>query len=224
MTAKEKYSQTKLKILYTFMIVIGGTTVMAFGSATYLTHPPLNYNSEYRSILYLPNNTYGHIDIKFQSKNGLMPYNGITAITTITIPEDKTNTTKFDLMFDNARILNPTDNPQQAEEGKPVIFTYNGTISGVSTYFAKPNLVYYQPGQYEASLFIHDKGMLPQSFGTVITIDSWDSYNVKQNEINSTGLGWMVGGIALISTAPVWIKLTDLIHDMKKYKRQGFYE
>ena len=225
MTSRDKHIITKWKILFTIMVVLGGTTTMALGSITYLSHPVLNYDSEYPSLLVLPNGKHGHIDMKFQSLNGLMPYNDITANIDAKIPEDKNNTTKLILRFDNARVLNTGDIPHQAEAGKSVTFTYNGTISGISTYSAKPYLVYYQPGQYLADIFVDDENSSSyQQFGTVIEIGSWDSYNAKQNEINSKGLGWMVGGLALISTATVWTKLADLFYEVRVLKRKRFYE
>ena len=225
MTLRDRHIITKGKIVFIMMVIFGGTIIMALGSITYLSHPILNYDSEYPSVLLLQNGKHGHMDIKFQSLNGLMPYNGITANVDIKIPEVENNTTKLMLRFDNARMMNPTDIPHQAEAGKSVIFTYNGTISGISTYSAKPYLVYYQPGQYAADIFVDDKnGTAYQNFGTVIEIGSWDSYNVKQNEINSKGLGWMVGGLALISTASVWTKLSDLFYEVRVLKRKRFYE
>jgi hypothetical protein len=208
------------------LIVLGGTLVIGLGSTKYLSQPNLNYDSDFSSLLLLPDGNHGHMEIKFQSKNGLMPYDGISAITTIDIPEKDSNTTRFDLRFFNARILNPTDIPYHAEEWKPIIFTYNGTKSGISTYSAKPYLVYYQPGQYTANLIIYDKNGTSafQDFGTVIEIGSWDSYTAKQNEINSNGLGWMVGGLALISTASVWTKLVDLFYEWQILRRKRFYE
>ena len=206
------------------LIVGGGITIVIIPAIT-PDKPYLKYDDTFPAVLHLDNDKKGELHIQLHGSNGLMPYRGVEAEVKIKIPESVNNTSSFELIFTNARLLNPNDNPYIAMEDKLVEFEYLESDSKTSTYVARPLLVYYHTGVYGADLKINTENIpiYEKQYDTVIEIGSWESYLAEQEEKTMKNLTWYVLGISLITTAPAWIKILDLFYQKKKLKEEKFY-
>lgn len=225
MSAREERKFVKYEFVLVMLLVLGGFTVMAIGSMSYLRQPFVNPSYPFYAELDLGNDQKGDLRIESTGGNGLIQYRLVNASITVNFHEGTNNTSNVDMEFPNARVLNPNDDPYIAKEGKHVVFNYTKSDSKTSTYSSKPYLIYYTPGDFNAILSIkNDKINYKKEFGTVINIESWDSYFSQQSQNRSEGTAWMIVGIALISAAPTFTKLADLGYKAKQLKKKEFYE
>lgn len=207
------------KIMIAFALILAGIIIIYIGSTNFQKEPYLikdiNFPAEFEE-----NGKIFLVDLKFKAQDGLVPYRGIEPYFTITFPEVTTNSSNVELLLLDGRIINPNDNPAIAREGKPVKFEFDTNTTEGSRYIATPYLVYYSAGTHSAilSIKLEDNQVIKHEFGNVIELDSWERYFAERSRNDSTGISWLLIGIALITVTPAFTKILDWGYDYQQLK------
>lgn len=206
-------------------MIFGGLIIGITGGLILYEFPSIPKDAIFPGEFSFDDGQKGDLQINFHADSGLMPTSTVTANISVNFHETKTNSSKVEMDFPNARVLNPNDAPQIAKEGKIVTLIFVQNNSKTSTYIAKPSLTYYSANQYDTILQVKSGNhTVNKEFGTMITIGSWDSFSAQHQGNEIQGLTFMIIGIGLIGSAPTFVKLVDVHLRRERLKNDAFYE
>lgn len=207
------------------IMILAGVASMIAGLFLLYVFPNIETDSQFLGEFYFNDEKSGDLQIKFHAPSGLMPTRTVTTNISVTFNESKVNSSKVEMDFPDARVLNSNDVSHIAKEGKIVTFTFDKNDSRTSTYVANSSLTYYYANQYSATLkIISGNYTASKEFGDVVSIGSWNSFWTDQQGNKIQGLTFMIIGVGVIGSAPTFAKLADLSIRRKKLKDEIFYD
>jgi len=214
--SKKQYLLAKMIVMSAF--IVSGLIVIFLGLGIFLDEPQLKKEHHFDDTLKFKDNSLGDFRINFNAKSGLMVNRGAEPFIQATFHENQLNSSKVEVLFLEGNVINESDRWGSTQKNNPVSLKFEGTsfIDGtnMSNYIASPYLTYDFSGRYGAIITIQNNDTnFKKDFDEVVEIGSWDDYILEKNTKNSMGLTWMIAGIALITVAPTFTRLVDLVKE-----------
>lgn len=203
------------------IILAIGIAFIGVGTAIFVSEFFIQTQHSYQIDFDYKEKKDGNLNIVYRSDQfGIRENRNIDAVITVKILESIPNSTYMEITFPLANVGIPEVHDYVLKEGKSVVLDYAVQHSkNISLYTANVDLIYYNPGSYDATLKVSDSyNSFKDTFETGLDVKDFDFYPSKKRENSSFGLLFIVVGVGIIAASPVGERLVDLIYRFKTAK------
>ncbi len=225
--------EQKIILLKIFIVIVimGLSSTFMFNAINIMNASPYLFTPHSRFIYLDHQNITGTFQINLRS-NEMVQESPIPTDVIVKLNEPQNMSSIVNIQFPDAEISYSMNDTQI--ENKTVQLSKKNSNGAVNTYYAGPILSYPNDGKFNAILIIENNSskkvdtkpatVAEIPLNSLITVHSFESYQIQEQNNYSNGLSLLVIGLSIIVIASIITKLVDYFDRYFIIQKARFYE